>query len=151
MGITYEHAMQNVAALKAIGQTHIYLSEYDADPETFPWDRVSSANRGSTGSWLGPRDVRLTAEIDGLTFDWSVDFADKGLNKVTGLQSYYDRDKLLAVMRRIPEAARLEFADYLEREVLPPLSKAVAEQRKELSAMAAGENTVAELIALGRA
>jgi hypothetical protein len=151
LGQTFAKAMANADAFKAIGQKRIYLSDLDDNPENFPWGNVTSIESGNLHGWTGVRSINLIAEMDnGLSFHWSVEFSEReGRDK--DFMSYFDRDRLIDVMTKLPVAARVQFANFLVSDVVPKLDEVTNKVRTDLGALQSGQATVATLIAFGRA
>ena len=146
LDLTYEQALENAEHLVALGETTIYL--YRDRAGDFPYDKVTRVESGSTHRLSGPSSCYLFAEDAGLTFKLSVDFERPDANG-RGV-SLFDRDRLRALMLKLPDAARRSFAELLETEVMPGLVKRTREIRDALQEQADSEDCVRGLIAFAK-
>lgn len=147
MGLTYQKAVENADALKAIGQTTIYLSKYDGnDDDSMPWDLVDEVTEGNTLSYIGPRAVNFNAtHQSGLQFHWSIDLGVEGSN--VERRPFFDHSRIVAMAARLSPENRAALAAYFEGSVLPPLRKQIAEARQHLNALLEGETTLLGIVA----
>lgn len=127
----------------ALGQTDIWL--HSKDESDRPWDKVNRVESGSSYRLSLPTGARLSAEVDGLTFIWSVDFEGRDANG-RGV-SVFDRDRVRDIFGRLPPGARLQFQELLKNEVLPKMMEHTAEIRAVLNAQADSEDCVRGVIA----
>lgn len=131
--------------LIALGDTTIYVRNDD----DFPFDRVVRVESGGSYRLSGPASAYLLAEVDGLTFQLSVDFEQADANGRGA--SLFDRVRLRDVMGKLSAEGRRSFADMLEREVMPALGKRSADLRMAMNEQLDSEDCVRGLIAFGSA
>lgn len=142
MGITSAKAIENAEAMKALGQTRVYLSEHDEPSDGFPWEHVTSVEKGSTASYIGPRSIGFTAKHPcGLEFYWSLDLSPTGGLGVDR-RPFFDHTAIADMLERLPEPKRADFAAVIANEVLPPLREQIKDARAHLLALTEGENTL---------
>ena len=108
--ITVTKALANVDALKAIGQTRIFL--YRSDETAGLWPHVVSVRPGGSHRLDVPTSVRFTADHpSGLRFEWIFDIEPSSAN---GTDSYQiDVPGCRGVIAKLPAHARRLFRDYL--------------------------------------
>jgi hypothetical protein len=126
----------------ALGQTDIWLHRDESDK---PWDKVTHVEAGGSYRLNMPRDIKLSAEIDGLTFSWYADFENKDANGKS--VSIFDRDRMREIYRSIPKDAQRQLCELLKHEVLPAMSKHTAEIRAALNNQGDSEYCVRGIIA----
>lgn len=138
--MTYEQALEKSEHLIALGETTVHLR--DDGPK--PWVVAKRVETGGCYRLGGPTGIYVIAEVQGLTFKWSVDFELRDANG-RGV-SLFDRDRLREVMRQLPAAARKSFAEILACEVMPGLQKHTAEIREALNKQCDSQDCVRGLI-----
>jgi hypothetical protein len=138
--------LYNAEHYAAIGQTDIWLDENDPD---LPWADVVEVSASGSYRLNGPNGFRCVAKRDGLTLQWSVDFETRGANGAS--VHMFDRDKLRAVMMRMPAPIRQKLATWMEAEVMPGIEKTTAEWREYLNRQLDSEDCVRGLIAYAKA
>lgn len=138
--MTYEMALKNADHLIALGQTTVYLRD-----KNVPWMVASNVEASGSYRFNGPCGVYISAVVQGITFKWNVDFERREANGEG--YSLFDRDRLREVARKLPEAARRKFANFLQTQVLPDLEKRTSELRDSLNKQVDSEDCVRGLIA----
>lgn len=141
--LSYGEAIDKADHLIALGETTVYVRD-----DSPPWHIAETVEVGSSYRLSGPRSVYFIGKKLGLTFKWSVDFESRDANG-RGV-SLFDRDRLREVMLKLPDPARLAFAELLENQVLPPLRERTAEIRGALNNQWDSEDCVRGLIAYAR-
>lgn len=106
-GAIYSEVMRNAEHYKAIGQTNIFLDR-DSD---LPWDAVTSLRAGGSRRLGISTDVDFEAEVDGLTFRWTIDIEEASANGKSHYQIAVER--IGKVMEKLPESVRGQFRLYL--------------------------------------
>lgn len=142
MDTTYQEALKNAEHLVALGQAEVHLR----DEGDFPWRLADDVVESGSYRFNGPTGCRIIAHERGLTLMLTVDFERRGANGMG--YSMFDRDRLEAVMRKLPLAARIAFMKLLLAKVLPDLEKRTAEMQQALSKQEESESCVHELIEL---
>lgn len=105
--MTYEKAIANANALKALGQTRVYLF----DGVKIPWE-IAEHCEGGCSVRLGLRtSAQFSGTKDGITFNWSFDLESRNANG-TGT-TRVDIDYCKAVIDRLSGTALVEFRKYL--------------------------------------
>ena len=105
----YQHAIDNADAYKLVGQGEVYLN----DAHEKPWHLTTSVEPGgshrlniSTSVWF-----RGTHPETGMRFRWAFDLEPSSAN---GKGHYeIDRDGARAVLRQLPDGAKVAFRQYL--------------------------------------
>lgn len=143
--ISYEDALKNKEHLIALGNTEIWLRW---DLKEYPWDKVCRVEDGNTIRLGGPSGANMIAHVDGLTFRWSVDFEGRDANGRS--VSYFDRDRLRDVMRKLSRPARASFGNMLATKVLPKMQERTQEIRDALNIQQDSEDCVRGLIEFAR-
>jgi hypothetical protein len=138
--LTYEQALDKSKHLIALGQTTVYLRD-----ENVPWMVASDVEASGSYRFNGPTGCYIIANVQGLTFKWSVDFELRDANG-RGV-SLFDRDRLREVARKLPAPAREQFGKLLRDEVLPDMQKRTREIREGLNQQVDSEDCVRGLIA----
>lgn len=102
----YREVLKKADAYKAIGQTRVYLGDGCA----FPWDAVKKIEPGCGYRMGMATGVRLTAEVDGMQFEWSVDIEGRSANG----KGYFEinEDVCRELLNRIPATARQQLRAY---------------------------------------
>lgn len=136
-------ALANKEALIALGQTRVYL--YGDNAKEVPWGRVTSVECGSSFRFSGPTCATMIAEIEGITFSWSLDFEGRDANG-RGV-SLFDRPRLRETILKLPPKARKQFGRLLREKVLPDLQKRTQELREAMNSQADSEDCVRGLMA----
>lgn len=144
--MTYAEALEKADALKALGQTDVYL--YDRSAAGFPYDKVTRVCAGNSYRLSGPSSCYLEFDEDGLTFRLSVDF--EGMDANGKGVSLFDRDRLRDVANKLSPEGRVAFAKMMENQVLPPLVARTDEWRKALRQQADSEDCVRGIIAFAQ-
>lgn len=145
--LTYAKAVANADALKAIGQTSVYLSDLDEPEDGMPWEYVNEVTGGGLHSYIGPRSVAFKAvHPSGIEFRWTLDFSSSHLGS-TESRPFFEHSRIVAMADRLSPSPRAQFAAYLKNEVLPPLEKNVGEARLHLNALLDGVTTLTGIIA----
>lgn len=106
--MTYEKAIKNAAAFKAIGQTKIHLFSKDDEP---PWHIASRCEAGSSFRLSISTSAQFHGEQDGLTFTWFFDLEDRKANG-TGT-TRIDMPNCRRVLRKLKGDALAQFRAYL--------------------------------------
>ena len=145
--LTYAAALEKADALKALGQTDVYLHDRNADG--FPFDKVTRVEAGGTWRLSGPAGCYMMFDENGLTFRLSVDFEDRDANGKS--VSMFDRDRLRDVADKLSPLGRAAFAKMLEAEVLPPMVERTEEWRKMIRQQTDSEDCVRGIIAFAKA
>lgn len=140
--LSFAKALANKDALISIGQTEVYL--YGDNAKDAPWDRATDIDVGGTYRLSGPACARVTAEIDGLKFSWSLEFEERGANGSS--VSLFDRNGLREAMRKLPPKIRKKFGDLLVRDVLPAMQARTKEFREYLNKQIDSEDCLRGLI-----
>lgn len=140
--MSYAKAMKNAKHLLALGQDTVYIDD-DSDA---PWDKATEVECGGTYRFDGPVNFYVIAHDGGLTFKWSVDMEKRDANG-RGV-SWFDKERLAIVARKLPTQARLALAAFLAEKVLPDLTKRTGEIRAALDAQFDSERCVRDLIEL---
>lgn len=140
--LTYAAALEKADALKALGQTDVYI--YDRNSEGFPFDKVTRVESGNGYRLSGPSSCYLMFDEGGLSFRLSVEFEGRDANG-KGV-SLFDRDRLRDVANKLSPVGRAAFAKMLENEVLRPLAERTEEYRKALRQQADSEDCVRGII-----
>jgi hypothetical protein len=109
MDLTYKKAVENADALKALGQTRVYL--YGNDKER-PWKYVTNAQPGGSHRLDIHTNVLFTAEHPcGIQFEWNFDIEPHSAN---GNPQYaIDIKGCQEVLAKIPQGPREQFAKQL--------------------------------------
>ena len=141
--LTYAAALEKADALKALGQTDVYI--YDRCSEGFPFEKVTRVESGNSFRLSGPSSCYLMFDEGGLSFRLNVEFEGRDANG-KGV-SLFDRDRLRDVANKLSPEGRKAFADMLERTVLPQLAERTEEYRKALRQQADSEDCVRGIIA----
>ncbi len=137
----YRDAVAKAGHLIALNDTVVHLR----DPDDFPWDKATGVKAGGSIRLGGPAGCYIIAEDAGLTFTLNVDFE---LREANGRgASMFDRERLREVVRKLPEAARKSFVEFLADKVLPEMSKRTSEIRTALNTQVDSEDCVRGLIA----
>ena len=140
----YRDVLHNAEHYIALGQTEIYLDSSDPD---LPWGAVKSIETGGAYRLNGPTGFYVVAKEGRLTFKWNVDFESRGSNGEP--VHLFDRKRLRDTMRKLPPAARLKLAKWLEKEVLPGVEKVTKEWQGYLDRQRDREDIVRGLILYG--
>lgn len=141
--LTYAQAIDKIGALKALGQTNVYI--YDRCSDGFPFEKVTRVESGNSYRLSGPSSCYLMFDEGGLSFRLNIEFEGRDANG-RGV-SLFDRDRLHDVANKLSPEGRKAFADMLERTVLPPLAERTEEYRKALRQQADSEDCVRGIIA----
>lgn len=144
INLTFEEAVKKADALKAIDQTTIYLRDGE-----YPWRFAERVEASGAYRFSGPIGMYVIAEVDGLTFKWSVDFERREANGHG--YSLFDRERLRDVAMKLPIKARKSFANLLRDAVMPDLEKRTAELRAAMNRQIDSEDCVRGLIAFADA
>lgn len=107
--MTYEKAIQNVAAFKAIGQTKIHLFGRNTVP---PWHIATKCESGCSYRNSVPVSAQFYGEQDGLTFTWFFDLEPRDSNGTPG-GTRIDMDACKAVLKVLRGPALVQFREYL--------------------------------------
>lgn len=107
--LTYEKAIQNAAALKAIGQTRIHLFGKDMDP---PWHIASKCVSGSSFRNSVPVSAQFSGFKDGLEFTWFFDLEPRDANGKPG-GTRIGLDACKEVLSKLKGPALVQFREYL--------------------------------------
>ncbi|WP_156765745.1 hypothetical protein [Rhizobium leucaenae] len=103
----------------AIGQSEIYI---DDNSDDVPWHLAASVKEGGSYRLNGPASARVTAAHEsGLTFTWHFDFEGRDANG-SGVNQF-SAEAMLGAARKLPDAAREQFAQMLHDKVLPAVRK----------------------------
>ncbi len=124
---TYQEAVEKASALKAIGDTEIYLSK-----GVFPWHLVTHCSPGGSHRMEISTDVWFYAHdpVTELDFRWSFDIEPRSAN---GSGTYHiDFENCKVVMDKLPVNARESFQLYL-RTCSTAISKQIAEIESRLN------------------
>jgi hypothetical protein len=102
----YREVLKKADAYKAIGQTRVYLG----DGSVFPWDSVTKVEPGCSIRMEMATGVRLSAEVGGLQFEWSVDIEKREANG----KGYFEIDVGICreILSKLPTAARQQLRTY---------------------------------------
>lgn len=112
----------------AIGMTEIHLYRNDDD---FPWHLVTDVVAGGACRLNGPSDARCVAKHEsGLMFSWYFEFEEREANGAGVNQ--FSADKMLGAARKLPQAAREQFAALLRDEVWSGVRKHTDDIREAL-------------------
>lgn len=141
--LSLSKALKNKEALIALGQTTVHL--WGDNAADAPWDKATSIECGSVWRLSGPASATVNANIDGITFCWSLDFETRDANG-SGY-SLFDRPRLRETILKLPISVRRQFGRLLADKVLPGLQKRTQELRDALNAQSDSEDCVRGLIA----
>jgi hypothetical protein len=105
--LTYKKAIANAAALKALGQSSVYLYR---DSE-YPWHIAESCESGGTHRLDISTSVRFSGCEQGIEFSWSFDIETRDAN---GKGHYeIDMEGCKKVLAKLQGKARAQFIEYL--------------------------------------
>lgn len=123
---TFEKAVANAAAYKAIGQTKIHLFDKDVEP---PWHLASSCVPGSSYRLSIATSAHFVAKHEGLEFTWFFDLENRDAN-CTGTTKI-NMANCRKVIGKLKGEALIQFRSYLS-----DVSVAVKKQGDEYQAAA---------------
>ncbi|AKR54349.1 hypothetical protein XM25_00725 [Devosia sp. H5989] len=145
---TFEEYVRLAEHYLAIGQTEIFLYRDVAVPDE-AYKLVTGARESGSYRLSGPNGVRFSAlHTCGLTFSWTVDFEGHAANGTGTAQ--FDRERIRDVARKLPPEGARNFADFMERSVLPPLKERAKEIRDALNRQQDSVDCVLGLIEYAR-
>jgi hypothetical protein len=108
--MTYEKAIANASALKALGQTKVHLFRKDAEP---PWHIATSCVPGCSYRLSMATSAEFSGEQDGLTFSWFFDLEDRDANG-TG-STRIDIKGCKRILNNLRGPALVQFREYLSK------------------------------------
>jgi hypothetical protein len=96
---------------KALGETSIWLSEYDGCVE-FPWGYVSSCEPGSTHRLEISTSISFQAIApSGLVYHWSFDIEPRSANRTGSYR--IATEEISRIMKLIPESPKKSLRSYI--------------------------------------
>lgn len=108
--MTYEKALKNADALKALGQTRVHLFDKSTPP---PWHIASRCEPGASFRLSIATSVQFYGEQDGLTFTWFFDLEDRDANG-TG-STRIDMAGCKRVLSALKGKPLVQFREYLSK------------------------------------
>ena len=106
--MTYEKAIKNADALKAIGQTRVYLFDKDVEP---PWHIATRCEAGCSIRLSISTSAQFHGEQDGLTFTWFFELEDRDANGSGSTRINMVNCK--RVLKKLNGQALVQFREYL--------------------------------------